>query len=160
MLEEGKKKKEKEKLGADAATLQVNVANAAMHEVEAKKRRKNWRLRSVRYAVLFVLVTRPPFWFVSRRDAVLDQCRCVIELNPSRAKVPREEIDPMVMMESKEEKSRMCKRQNEEKGDLKRPAAIPEMGKCRMCVWKGSAHLRIAASKSTIQRRSTGSSSS
>ena len=143
MLEEGKKKKEKEKLGADAATLQVNVANAAMHEVEAKKKRKDWRLRSVRYAVLFFCHTSA-FWFVSRRNATLDQCRCLIELNPSRAKVPGEEIDPMVMIKRRE-KSRMCKEQTEEEGDLKRPAAVPGMGECRVCMWEGIAHLSIAA---------------
>jgi hypothetical protein len=50
-----KKKKEQQEL-VDAATLKLHAASAAMLK---GKKEEDWRLRSVKYTVLFV--TRPPF---------------------------------------------------------------------------------------------------
>lgn len=41
------------------------------------------------------------FLFVSRHNAALSQCCCLVSLSPSRAKVPGEEIDPIVVMKRK-----------------------------------------------------------
>ena len=44
------------------------------------------------------------FLFVSRHNAALSQCCCLVSLSPSRAKVPGEEIDPIVVIKESEEK--------------------------------------------------------
>jgi hypothetical protein len=91
-----KKKKEQQEL-VDAATLKLHAASAAM--LKGKKRRG---LEAPLRKVYCPFCHTSTFLFVSRHNAMLSQCCCLIALNTPRADVPGEEIDPTVVIEKRE----------------------------------------------------------
>lgn len=76
-----------------------------------KEKKKDWIHRSIRYAVL--LCHTSTFLFVFRHNAMLSQCCCLIALGTLMAELPGEEIDPIVVIEEKEEKEVARKEETE-----------------------------------------------
>ena len=89
--------------------MQLTMTCSTIIVPEAKKKKEDWSLRSVEYAVQFGHTST--FLFVSRHNAMLSQCCCLIAFTVPRAEVPGEEIDPIVVIEGEEKKRKDKKEQ-------------------------------------------------